>query len=171
MKSLGISIMIVLLIGCSSNRKMNKIISQLNCTKTIYITWDDSNDLSQIESVGTFKNDYASFTIGKRLNYKEIFIESIGELNKKHHTKFVLRDRPAFATDSIIQVKVKIDKIVWNKGFSKAIMDNHLIYQMRGQNISIMGKSKAQSYASARRSLLESFEHANLLFLLAACEN
>jgi hypothetical protein len=34
---------------------MNKIKSQLNCNKTTHIIWDESNNFTRIESVGTFK--------------------------------------------------------------------------------------------------------------------
>ena len=152
---------------------MNKIYSQLNCNKTIHIVWDESNNFARIESVGTFKNDYVSFAItkGKKLNYKEAFKKSLEELNKKHKTKFVFKERHGFPSDSIIQVTIKIDKIIWNKGFSKAVMDNYLIYKTKEKNIQIIGKSKAQTYAKAGKSLLQSFEHGNLLFLLSASEN
>jgi len=171
LKKTGLLIIAILLLGCSSNRKMNKLQSQLKCNKTIHIVWDESSTFIQIEAVGTFKNDYATFTKGKKLNLKEIFIQSLEGLNKEYKTKFILKKQLGFPSDSIIQVTVKIDKIVWNKGYSTAIMDNYLTYKIKGKNIQVMGKSKAQSYANSRKSLLQSFEHGNLLFLLAACDN
>jgi hypothetical protein len=50
-------------------------------------------------------------------------------------------------------------------------MDNYLIFKTTKNNIQIIGKVKAQSNAKAGKSLLQSFEHGNLLFLEAACEN
>jgi len=173
LKKIGIFIIALLFIGCSSdrNRNINKMKAQLNCNKTVYIVWDESNNLAGIEAVGTFKNDYATFTKGKRPNYKEIFIESLEALNKKQKTKFILKKNLVFPTDSIIQVTVKIDKIIWNKGYSKAAMDVYLIYKMRGNDIMLVGKGKAQSYVNARKNLLQSFEHGNLQFLLSVCKN
>jgi hypothetical protein len=39
---------------------------------------------------------------------------------------------------------IKIDKIIWNKGYSSAIMDNYLIFKTTKNNIQIMRKRKAQ---------------------------
>jgi hypothetical protein len=69
------------LLGVLLTEKMNKIKSQLNCNKTTHIIWDESNNFTRIESVGTFKNDYASFT-KEKLNYKETFIKSLEELKQ-----------------------------------------------------------------------------------------
>ncbi|WP_338732143.1 hypothetical protein [Mangrovimonas cancribranchiae] len=171
MKKIGLLIIVILLIGCSSSRKMNKIKSQIDCNKTIHIVWDESSNLIRIESIGTYKNGYASFTKGKKLDYKETFKKSLEELNKKYKTKFIFRESHGFPSDSVIQVTIKIDQIVWNKGFRNATMDNYLTYQTTEKNIQITGRSKAQSYARAGKSLLQSFEHGNLLFLQAFCEN
>ncbi|MEP0265041.1 hypothetical protein [Dokdonia sp.] len=158
------------IIGCSSNRKMNTLIPKSNCDKAIHFVWDESSNFVRIESEGTFKNDYFSLSKGKKLNYKSIFKESLEELSKKTNTKLILKNSHSFPSDSIIQVTVKIENIIWNKGFSKAIMDTHLVYNLSNDVIPILGKSKAQSNARAGKSLLQSFEHGNLLFLIAYCK-
>ncbi|WP_339848529.1 hypothetical protein [uncultured Dokdonia sp.] len=159
-----------LIIGCSSNRKMNTLISKSDCNKTVHFVWDESSNFTRIQSQGTFKNDYFSLSKGKKLNYRSIFAESLKELGKKTNAKLLLKNSHTFPSDSIIQVTVKIENIVWHKGFSKAIMDTHLVYNISNQVVPILGKSKAQSNARAGKSLLQSFEHGNLLFLLAYCD-
>jgi hypothetical protein len=91
---------------------MNKIKSQLN-NKTTHIIWDESNNFTRIESVEHLKNDYASKK--EKLNYKETFIKSLEELKQKIYK--IRFKRHGFPSDSIIQVTIKIDKIIWNKGY------------------------------------------------------
>lgn len=168
---IAVLMLTVLIFSCSSNRKMNSFKSKLNCNKTVHFIWDNANNLVKIESIGTYKNDYASFSKGKKIDYKAKFKESLEALNKKYKTKLILVDNHSFPSDSIIQVTVTIDKLVWNKGFSKAVLDNYLIYKTTDQDTPITGISKSQSNARAGLSLLQSFEHGNLLFLEANCGN
>lgn len=171
MKKIGLLITSIVLLACSPGRKISSIKSQIKCNKTIHFVWDKSSDLIKIETQGTFKNEYASFTKRKKLDYKKIFIESLENLNKKYKTKLFIKKSHGFPSDTIIQVTIKIDEIIWNKGFSNASMDNSLIYKTNDNSVQIAGISKNQSIANADKSLLQSFEHGNLLFLLASCEN
>lgn len=157
------------LLGCASNKQMRSLESQLNCNKTVHFIWDNSSDFVEIESKGIYKGDYISFSNGKRPNYKKTFMKSLDKLNKKHVTKLVLKEAHGFPLDSVIQVTVKIDEIIWNKGFSSMIMDAYLVYEISNQDVQIVGQSNSKAWGRDEDALLQCFEHGNLQFLLSYC--
>ncbi len=110
-----------------------------------------------------WKDGYASFFKGKKLDYKQIFIESIEELNGNYSYK----ENHGFPSESIIQVTVKLEKIIWNMNFSKLIKDTELTYSINGKNIRLLASSNTRG----EKGLKECFENANLQFIRTMCNN
>jgi len=167
-----LSLISLVFISCSSsNRAIKSLKSQVTCDKIIHIVLDPENKFTRIESRGTSKNNYISFSKSKRINYTSILKTSLEKINKKHKTRFIYKSNHGFPSDSIVQVTLKMDKIVWNKGFSKAQMEVLFTYSVNDQKFTIVGISKFQSIASIEKSILQCLEHSNLQFLIAYCEN
>src|SRR5690606_6611757 len=148
---------------CSSNKEIRKLSSQLDCSKRIYLVWDDESNLAKSEKIGNHKDSYASYWKVKKLNHKEIFIKSLKEFNEKHEGEYIYTENRGFPSDSIIQVSVRLEKIVWDMGFSKMITDLHLVYTTPNKELSLMGTSNG---FRGEKSFLKCFEDANLQFLI-----
>lgn len=122
LRLLYLSLISLLFINCSSsNRAIKSLKSQVTCDKTIHIVLDPENKFTRIESRGTSKNNYISFSKPKRINYTSILKTSLEKINKKHKIRFIYKSNHGFPSDSIVQATLKMDKIVWNKGFSKVL--------------------------------------------------
>lgn len=152
--------------NCKSNKEIRQLSSTINCEKKVYFVWDDESNLAKLEKRGAYKDSYASFWKGKKLNYKEIFIQSINELNRKHNGNFIYTENPGFPSDSVILVSVKLEKEIWNMGFSKLITEMQFVYFTHNQKFNVIGSSNG--YKGDKR-VLNCFESANLKFLISNC--
>ncbi len=157
---------VIFLLGCKSNKEVRQLSSQVNCDKKVYFVWDNESNLAKFEKRGNYKDSYASFWKGKKLNYKDIFIVSISEINRKNKGNFIYTENPGFPSDSVIIVSVKLKKEVWNMGFSKLITDMQFVYSTNNKKFNIIGSSIG--YKGEKRAL-NCFENANLKFLIANC--
>jgi len=149
---------------------MSQLYSSLDCKKDIHLIWDSESNFVKIQTIGDYKNDYAGFGKGKKLNYTEIFKNFVDDFNRKNKTKMTIVKSHGFPDDDIIQATIKIDKIIWDKGFSFAIMETFLSFKVNEDIIYVVGKSKPQSYARANKSLLQGIEHGTLQFLNVHCK-
>lgn len=152
------------LLGCKSHREIKKLESQIECKKTIYFIWDDESNVFKSEKRGNYKEGYTFRNID--IDYKELFIESIEKLNEDYEGTYIYGNS-AFPSDSVIKVRVKLEKLVWHLNFSKSKRDLQLLYSTPNKEFRFLGMSKRKKH----KAMLESFEHGNLQFILAACNN
>lgn len=152
------------LFSCTSHKKVNKLASQLNCNKTIHFVFDDESKFAKIEYIGDH------FGNSEYPDYKRTFIESVEELDKESLAKMEYKDALGFPSDSIIQVTVRIEKIVWDFGFSSALMETELIYKLPDRNINIIGNNKVHMAGTKKGNLFKSLKHGNYMFLSIICD-
>ncbi len=155
------------LLCCKSHSEIKKLSSQINCNNTVHFVWDNDGNLAKTEKRGMHKDSYATFFKGKKLDYKQIFIESVEELNGNYIGKYIYKENHGFPSDSIIQVTVKLEKIIWNMGFSKLVKDTQLSYSISNKDIELLTSSSVRG----GKGLKECFENANLQFIMAMCDN
>lgn len=117
-------------------KKINRLAQETDCNKTFHFVWDEAGNSVKIDRKGAFIGNSAY------PDYRKTFWESIEELNK--HTTANLRytNSSGFHSDSVIQVKVLIKNITWNFGFSSALMETDLVYQIDNEKINLTGKNK-----------------------------
>ncbi|WP_299214646.1 hypothetical protein [uncultured Aquimarina sp.] len=158
-------IVLLSLLGCKSHKEIKKLASQVECKKTIYFIWDDESNVFQSEKRGNYKEGYTFRNID--IDYKELFIESIEKINNDYEGTYIYGKYSGFPSDSVIEVRVKLEKLVWHLNFSKSKRDLQLLYSTPNKDFQFLGKSKRKKH----KAMLESFEHGNLKFILAACNN
>lgn len=150
--------------NCGSTKGIKQLSSQINCSKKIYFIWDDKSNYFKTEKTGNFNY----LVKGKKRNHKEIFINSINKINKKYKGDYLYSEHPGFPSDSVILVSVKLEKIVWNMGFSKIIVDMQLTYTTNGNHLGLIGQSIG---FKGEKSYMQCFEDATLQFIIANCNN
>ncbi|MGB6152647.1 MAG: hypothetical protein WBG48_11700 [Pricia sp.] len=154
---------IYFLFSCASHKKVNKLASQLNCNETIHFVFDEESKFAKIKYNGNH------FGNSKYPDYKKTFKESVEELDKKSPAKMEYKDAHSFPSDSVVQVTVRIKKIVWNFGFSSALMETELIYKLSDRDINIIGNNKVHMAGTKRGNLFKSLKHGNYMFLSIIC--
>ncbi len=150
--------------NCSTTKEIKKLSSQINCSKKIYFVWDVESNYFKVEKTGNF--NYLGK--GKKRNHKEMFINTINKINKKYEGDYFYSEHQEFPSDSIILVSVKLEKIVWNMGFSKTIVDMQLTYTTNENQLGFIGQSVG---FKGEKSYMQCFEDATLQFILANCNN
>ncbi|WP_435135245.1 hypothetical protein [Formosa sp. A9] len=153
------------LLSCKSHKEIKKLSSQIDCKKTIYFIWDDESNALQSQTTGNYKLGYTFRNID--INLKELFIESVEKLNEDYKGTYIYGKYNGFPPDSIIQVRVKLEKLVWHLNYYKSKRDLQLVYSTSNEDFQFIGNSKRKK----QKAYLESFEHANLKFILATCNN
>ncbi len=101
--------------------------------------------------------------------YPESFRESLEELVRNSGLNLKFKKSHETLSDSIIQVNVKIDSIIWNFGFSSATMETFLNYELPNQSIKVIGKNKVYMQGTKKGNLYKSLKHGNYLFLSKIC--
>lgn len=152
--------------ACSSHKKINRLAEQLECDKAYHFVFDDASNFTKIEYIG-------EPTIGNSEypNYKESFRKSIEQLNKSTSAKLVYKEAFGFPSDSIIQVRVRIEKIIWYIKKSSATMSTDLIYDINGKKIKITGDNTVHLAGTKTGNLYKSLKSGNLIFLNINCDN
>ncbi|WP_157492114.1 hypothetical protein [Mangrovimonas sp. ST2L15] len=158
----------ILFSECGSSKEIKKLSTQLNCSKKICFVWDDNSNFVKYIKKGNHKDSYASFWKGKKLNHKEIFIKSVKEFNDKYEGEYFYSENYDFSKDSIIHVSVRLEKVIFNIGFSKLITDVRLVYSTPDKEVGLIGTSNGYK---GEKLYLKCFEDANLQFLLSQCNN
>jgi len=157
-------LIVPIIVSCASHKKVNKLTSQLNCNKTVHFVFDEASNFVKIE----YKGEH----IGKSKypDYKKTFRESVEELNRNSQATLINKEAIGIPMDSITQVSVRIEKIVWDFNFSSALMEAELVYTMSGQKINIIGNNKVFMAGTKKGSLLKSLKHGNYIFLTILCD-
>ncbi len=152
------------LYSCASHKIVDKNTAQLNCNKTIHFVFDDESKFAKIEYVGE--------TLGNSEypDYKKTFEKSVEELAEYSQANLEYKDALGFPSDSIIQVTVRIKKIVWNFGFSSALMETELIYKLPNRQINIIGNNKVYMAGTKKGNLFKTLKHGNYTFLSIICD-
>lgn len=156
-------IVLLSLLGCKSHQEIKNLSSQIDCKKTIYFIWDDESNVYKSEKRGNYKEGY-SFRYSD-MDYKELFIESIEKLNEDYKGTYIYGKYSGFRPDSVIQVRVKLEKLVWHLNFSRSKRDLQLLYSTPNKDFRFLGNSNRKKH----KAMLESFKHGNLKFILATC--
>ncbi|WP_299229697.1 hypothetical protein [uncultured Psychroserpens sp.] len=164
LKLIIISLLFFLFSDCGSSKEINELSSQINCQKRIYFVWDDESNYAKYSKNGNFNN----LVKRKNLNIKDLFISTIKRLNKKHEGEYIYSEYIGFPSDSVIYVKVKLEKVNWNMGFSKTIADMQMSFSTNEKELKLIGRSNGYS---GEKCYLKSFEDATLQFIIANCGN
>ncbi|MBR9847315.1 MAG: hypothetical protein GYB35_14975 [Algicola sp.] len=163
-KKIFISFFFFALFNCKSTKEINELSSQINCKKKIYFVWDDESNYAKFDRTGNF--NYLGK--GKKPNLKEIFINTINDINKNYEGDYTYAEHRGFPSDSVIFVTVKLKKVIWDMGFSKVVTDMQLTYSTNENELGLIGSSFG--YNGDKR-YMKCFEDATLQFIIANCNN
>lgn len=153
----------ILLIGCASHKKVNKLASELNCKKPIHFAFDKESKFAKVEYKGASGDTPYP-------DYIKSFKESVEELERDSNMKLLYKDALGFPSDSIIQVIVKIESIVWGVGNFAALMEVELSYKMPDRELNIIGNNKVFMSATKKGNIYKCLKHGNYVFLSIVCD-
>lgn len=151
--------------ACASHKKINRLTKDLDCNKTILFVWEEAGNDVNIDRKG--------FSAGNSpyLDYRKTFQKSIEELNKHTNANLMYRKPGVFSSDSVVQVKVLVKEITWTFGFSSALMETELQYQLDEEIINLTGKNKVYLGGTKTGNLFKSFKDGHYQFLNYICKS
>ena len=150
--------------GCASHKKINRLAEKIECNKTILFVWDEAGNTVLIDRKGPFVGNSGY------PDYRKTFRESIEELNKHTTANLLYTMSPGFPSDSVQQVKVLIKKVTWTFGFSSALMETELMYQMDNEKINITGENKLYLAGTKKGNLFKSLKDGHYRLLKDICK-
>lgn len=150
----------LVLLGCVSHKKVNKLASKLNCNKPVHFVFDKESKFVKVEYNGAYPGTTP---------YPD-YEESFKELERDSNMKLLNKDALGFPSDSIIQVTVKIESIVWGFTNSSALMEVELSYKMPDREFNIIGNNKVYMNATKKGNIYKCLKHGNYVFLSIVCE-
>lgn len=161
--SLFLLTLIIGLSGCASHKKINKQAREIDCHKTILFVYEKASDSVIIGRKG--------FSAGSSPypDYEKTLQKSIEELNKHTKANLLFENTAQTHSDSVIQVKVLIKAITWSFGFSTALMETNLMYQVDDENINIVGTNKVYLAGTKTGNLFKSLKDGNYQLLKKIC--
>ncbi len=163
MKKIICLIITVSIFSCASHKKVNKLASHLKCDKEIYFTFDESNKDVVIEKRGWHLGN------SKVPDFENSFARSLRKLSTNSNLNLNFNKTYKKQIDSDNKVNVKIDSIIWNFGFSSAIMETFINYELPEKSIRVIGKNKIYLQGTKKGNLYKSLKHGNYLFLNKFC--
>lgn len=155
---------VILLSACSSHKRINKEASKIRCNKTVHFIFDEASNFAKIEYFG-------KETIGDSPypNYKNTFKNSIIELNKITNAEIEFKQKLGLPTKSVMQVIMKIEKIVWVISRSSAVMTADLSFYVDGEKIGVIGENKVHWAGTKKGNLYKCLKNGTFNFLNIIC--
>lgn len=163
LKNVLVVLITIVIVGCASHKKVNKLASHLICDKEVHFTFAASNNDIMIEKKGWYMGD------SRVPEFDDSFRRSLEELVRYPELKLKFKKTHETQSDSIDQVNVKIDSIIWNFGFSSATMETFLNYELPDQSIKVVGKNKVYLHGTKKGNLYKSLKNGNYWFLSKFC--
>ncbi len=166
MKSIFVSLLFSgsVLLGCASHKRVNKLASELDCNKTIHFVFDRESKFAKVEYLGSPSGD------SPYPDYVKSFRASVEELDRDSKMKLRYKDALGFPSDSITQVTVKIERIVWGFKSSSALMEVELSYKMTDRKFNIIGNNKVYMSGTKKGNIFKCFKHGNYVFSSIICD-
>ena len=150
--------------GCASHKKINRLVAEIECNKTIHFALDKDIRFAKIE----YRGDH--FGDSPYPNYRRSLREAVEELDKVSRAKLVYKDALGFPSDSIIQVSVLIEKIVWDFGASSALMEAEIIYKIADREINLIANNKVFVAGTKKGNIFKTLKHGNYKLLSILCD-
>lgn len=159
-KKSTVLLIITLVFGCKTKRTFyldNEFLKE----KTIIFSLHEKSDYQDVVKVGEHIGN------SKDPNVREVFRESIQELDELNQANLMYSSTYNFPSDSIISVNVTIKKIVWEFNEPTATMNVFLEYQMENKTIDIVGVNQFKLFVVGTKTgnLKKGFRDANIQFL------
>lgn len=155
---------VTILHGCASHKKINRLVAEIDCNKTIHFALDKDIRFSKIEYRGDHYGD------SPYPDYRRSLREAVEELDEISPAKLVYKDALGFPSDSIIQVSVLIENIVWGFGSSSALMEAEIIYKMADREINIMANNKVFVGGTKKGNVFKTLKDGNYKLLSILCD-
>ncbi len=157
-------ILSTLILSCKSHKEINRLAYELKCDKTIEFIFDKQSNTVQIEKVGP------SIGESKIPNYELTFNQAVEELNENIKSEIKVTETIGFPTDSILKVKVKIDKIIWNFRTADAVMSTDIIFYFDNKEIKTTGTNTTYMHGTKKGNLRKSIKSGIYEFLKINCK-
>src|SRR5690606_2746409 len=142
----------------------NKLAAEIDCNKNFYFAYDERSDFEKFryEGLPTYGNS-------KFPDFKQTFIKSIQELNKDTKMSLKYVDSDVLTSNSETFAKVRIEDIRLVAGFSSAVLEVDLLYQMEGEKIRLTGKNKMNVGFTKKGILYKAIKNGHYLFISSIC--
>lgn len=150
--------------GCASHKKTNKLAAEIDCDRNFYFAYDERSNFEKFkyEGLPTYGNS-------KFPDFKQTFIKSIRELDKDTKMSLKFFDSNVLLSNSETFARVRIEDIRIVAGFSSAVLEVDLLYQMDGEKIRLTGKNKMNLGFTKKGSLYKAIKNGHYLFISSIC--
>ncbi len=163
-KSHIVFLVFTVFVGCASHKTANKKVSRLDCDKTICFSLDFDSKYAKIEYKGDHWGD------SPYPDYRHSLRKAVEELDRVSSAKLIYTDAPGFPNDSIIQVVVEIEKIIWEFKGTKVNMEAELIYKMPNRSINLMANNRVYLAGTKKGNVFKTLKHGNSMLLSILCD-
>lgn len=163
LKSFLYSISILLITSCSSHKKINKLASNLDCSKSFEFTFDNESNYAKIEKIGP------SIGESKIPDYESTFVAAIEELQQNMSTNLSVKNSFGFPNDNVVNVIVKIERIEWHFRTADAIMNTDLSFKVEDKEFLITGTNTVYWHGTKKGNLHKSLKNGIYQFLSSFC--
>lgn len=164
MKRIILITLIFIFLGCASHKRTNKLASEIDCKRNFYFAYDERSDFEKFKYEGL-----PTYGSSKFPDFKQTFIKSVDELNKETKMSLVFVDHNILSSNSDTFAKVRIEDIRLVAGFSSAVLEVNLLYQMEDEEIRLTGKNKMNLGFTKKGSLYKAIKNGHYLFISSIC--
>ncbi|WP_036380225.1 hypothetical protein [Muricauda sp. MAR_2010_75] len=164
MKKVVLLSVVILILGCASHKKTNKLASEINCDRSFYFAYDERSDFEDFQYEGL-----PTYGDSKFPDFKRSFIKSIDELDEDTEMSLQFVESNMLPSISSTFVRVRIEDIRIIAGISSGVLEVDLLYQMEGEKIYLTGKSKMHLAFTKKGSLYKALKNGHYLFISSIC--
>ena len=164
MKKIIALILITLTLGCASHKKTNKLTAEIDCNRNFFFAYDERSDFEKFKYEGL-----PTFGDSEFPDFKQTFIKSIIELDKDTEIPLKFVNSNVLPSNSVTFAKVRIEDIRLVAGFSNAVLEVDLLYQMENSKIHLTGKNKMNMGFTKKGSLYKALKNGHYLFISSIC--
>lgn len=157
------SLSILFITSCSSHKKINKLASNLDCSRSFEFIFDKESNYAKIEKTGP------SLGESKIPDYESTFVAAIEELQQNTNTNLSVKNSFGFPNDTVIKVIVKIERIEWNFRTADAIMNTDLNFKVEDREFLITGTNTVYWHGTKKGNLHKSLKNGIYQFLSSFC--
>jgi len=163
LKPILFSLSFLLITSCSSHKKINKLASNLDCSKSFEFIFDKESNFAKIEKTGP------SIGESKIPDYESTFVAAVEELQQNTSTNLSVKNSFGFPNDNVVKVIVKIERIEWNFRTADAIMNTDLSFKVKDKEFLITGTNTVYWHGTKKGNLHKSLKNGIYQFLSAFC--
>ena len=138
--------------------------AEIDCAQTFYFAYDPRGDFEKFEYLG-----FPTFGDSKFPDFNERFIRSVEELDKDTPMAlhYVESDRLPAKNETFAEVWIEDIRLI--AGFSSAVLEVVLVYEMPGETLRLTGTNKMNVGFTKRGSLYKALKNGHFLFISAIC--